>query len=73
MPLIIIPDKVARLSAVLSEFISPVFKSSFSMSTYKTIFEENYEVNVRFNELTHFKAEENFYSALPFLLKSKRL
>jgi nucleoside-diphosphate-sugar epimerase len=73
MPLIMVPGKVVKLSAALSELLAPVYKSSFSMSTYKTIFEENYEASVRFNELTHFKAEENFYSALPFLLKSKRL
>ena len=73
MPLIMLPGRVVKLSAELSEFITPVYKSSFSMSTYKTIFEEHYEANVRFNELTHFKAEESFYSALPFLLKSKRL
>jgi nucleoside-diphosphate-sugar epimerase len=73
MPLISVPDKLAKSSAAFSELIAPVYKSSFSMSTYKTIFEENYEANIRFKALTNFKAEETFYSALPFLLKSKPL
>ena len=55
-----------------AELLAPVHKSSFSMSTYKTIFEENYEASVRFQALTHFTAEDNFYTALPSLLKSKR-
>ena len=73
MPLFMVPKNMVKLCAVFSELIAPIYKSSFSMSTYKTIFEENYEANVRFNELTHFKAEDNFYTTLPFLLKSKRL
>ena len=73
MPLIMLPKTVVKLCAIFAELIAPIYKSSFSMSTYKTIFEENYEANVRFNELTHFKAEDNFYTALPFLLTSKRL
>lgn len=73
MPLITLPGKAIKLSAALSELVAPLYKSSFSMSTYKTIFEENYEADARFNELTHFKADENFYSVLPSMLKSERL
>ncbi|MES2626939.1 MAG: NAD-dependent epimerase/dehydratase family protein [Pseudomonadota bacterium] len=77
MPAVNVSKNVMKLGAAFSEFIAPIYKSSFSMSTYKTIFEENYEANseanARFNELAHFRAEDNFYTALPFLLKSKRL
>jgi nucleoside-diphosphate-sugar epimerase len=73
MPLVMLPKSFVRLSAAFAELLAPLYKSSFSMSTYKTIFEENYEASVRFQALTHFTAEDNFYTALPSLLKSKRL
>jgi nucleoside-diphosphate-sugar epimerase len=73
LPHFTVPKNSVKLCAAFLELFAPVYKGSFSMSTYKTIFEENYEVNVRFNALTHFNAEDNFYTALPFLLTSKRL
>lgn len=73
MPLVTVPKNMVKQCAAFAELLAPVYKSSFSLSTYKTIFEENYEANVRFKALTHFNAEDNFYTALPFLLKSKYL
>jgi nucleoside-diphosphate-sugar epimerase len=43
--------------------------NSISLSTYKTIFEENYMQDNSFNEISGFKATESFYAALPSLLR----
>ncbi len=73
MPVLTASKSIVKAGAAFSELFAPLYKTSFSMSTYKTIFEEHYEADPAFNELTGFKAEENFYTSLPSLLESKRL
>ncbi len=70
MPLFNLPCNVVKILVGVSTWLQPLVKTSLTIGTYKALFEEHYSVDVRFNELTHFQPEENFYQVLPSLLAS---
>lgn len=68
----VLPRPVLKGVAWLSSLLAPVTRLSFSMSTYRTLFQEAYQPNPDFSRLTGFQARDTFYTALPALLTGAR-
>ena len=68
MPAWLLPRKLFRMAAAASGALG----GSFSLSTYRTLFEESYEADQAFSRHTAFVAKDTFFSDLPFLLKDFR-
>jgi nucleoside-diphosphate-sugar epimerase len=67
-PAILLPQVLVRGAALVAGLISPLYRSSFSMSTYRTLYEEHPVTDERFQLATRFVPRENFWQMLPALL-----
>ena len=68
-PWLRLPRKAVKLAAGLSGLLSPLSGSSFSLATYRALYEEPYRLDDSFAAHTRFKAQQSFRSTLPALLK----
>lgn len=71
-PRVVLPRILLQPVALAATLLSPIYRSSFSMSTYKTLFVEQYRQNPDFARHTGFRPADTFYSCLPALLESGR-
>jgi UDP-glucose 4-epimerase len=69
VPAFTLPRPVFRALASLAETATPFIRSGFTMSTYRTLFEEAYEPDAGFSHRTGFSAQDSFRSRLPELLE----
>ena len=69
LPVLMLPRPLVRSAAVLAEFASPVIRSGFSLSTYRTLFEEVYQPDAEFSRHTGFAVHDAFRTRLPELLE----
>ncbi len=70
-PALTLPRPLFRALALLAEATTPVFRSGFSLSTYRTLFEEVYEPDSGFSRHTGFTAQDTFRTRLPELLEDR--
>ncbi len=68
IPAFTLPRPVFRALAMLAA-TAPFIRSGFTMSTYRTLFDETYEPDAGFSHRTGFSAQDSFRSRLPDLLE----
>jgi len=71
-PRVFVPRLLLHALALAADLVSPIYRSSFSMSTYKTLFVEQYRHDPAFAEHTGFCPADTFYRRLPALLEPLR-
>lgn len=69
-PRVFVPRLLMHALAQATDLISPIYRSSFSMSTYKTLFVEQYRHDPAFSQHTGFSPADTFYTRLPAMLES---
>ena len=68
MPRLILPRSLIYTAAWLSEKISPITGWGFGIGTCRTIYEESFDADNAFGEITGFTPQDSFTQALPELL-----
>lgn len=69
LPRLYLPAALPRVAAVLAGLIAPLYRSSFSMSTWYTLFAERYRHDPAFTRLTGFQPKDSLLAQLPQLLE----
>ncbi|MEY4642155.1 MAG: hypothetical protein RLZZ227_2149 [Pseudomonadota bacterium] len=68
-PTVILPRHVFWCCAALVTALSPLIKTSLSLSTYNALFTETWRADSQFSLHTGFAAQDSFFSLLPALLE----
>jgi UDP-glucose 4-epimerase len=69
LPVLMLPRPLFRGAAFMAELMSPIVRTGFSMSTYRTLFEEVYRPDAEFSRHTGFAVQDAFPTRLPELLE----
>lgn len=69
VPKVCVPRTLFRGIAALAQASAPLTRTAFSMSTYRTLFEEAYVPDDRFSRHTGFAVQDAFRTRLPELLE----
>jgi nucleoside-diphosphate-sugar epimerase len=68
-PIVMLPRSVLWLCAAGATVLSPLIKTSLSLSTYKALFAETYRGDSQFSIHTGFAPQDSLFSELPDLLE----
>jgi hypothetical protein len=71
-PMLMLPRTLFWSCAALATILSPLIKTSLSLSTYKALFTETSFADSKFSLHTGFAPQDSFFSTLPALLEDAK-